>query len=419
MKNLGKIIILLTLFLSSLQATVTAKIVPVDVFEGDSTRYELTITGSNVTKPVLSDICGNDITATGSQTSITSINGEYKKSYTLSYEFTPRKSCTIAPIAVVIDGKTEYSNSVSVNVLPRTQDLSADFVLQLESSKKELYVGEPFSVKLQLKQKRGVDAVDSKFIAPEFKGFWIKSESKPQRTQDSRYVITTVVYKLAPQREGKLSIEPAELKIASRVGVNNWGTLIPQVRWRTYYSNRLEVNVKALPNNVKLIGDFTMNVSVDKREVNPNEAVNLTLKLLGSGNFEDVESFKPFVPDVNVFDEEIELLDNGLRQKIVFVGERDFTIPSFTLEYFDLKTKKIKTIKTEPIEIKVRGGVAKKKLEITRDTPHVEKSDTVKPEIQKSVISKINYLYVAVAFFIGLIIGLFIVNVKNMSGSSE
>ncbi|MDF1876434.1 BatD family protein [Sulfurimonas sp. SAG-AH-194-L11] len=416
MKNLGKILTLLILFLSSLSAGVTASVSPNDVFVGDTTTYMLTITGSGVKKPVMSDICGNQITATGSQTSIQATNGEYKKSYTLSYQFTPKKSCTIAAVGVEIDGKIEYSNSVDVNVLPRTQDLSADFVLEFKSSVQELYVGEPFKLTLLLKQKRGIQVADSKFIAPEFKGFWIKSESQPQRTQDSKYMTTKVVYELAPQREGKLSIEAAELKVASRVASTDWMGGFAQVRWRTYYSNTLDISVKALPENVKIIGDFTIEADVDKREINPNEAVNLKIKITGVGNLEDIESFKPFISDVNIFDEKIQLTSNSLSQKIVFVSERDFTIPTFELKYFDINTKEVKTIKTEPIEIKVQGNMAKKELSITRGEAVVPK--TVE-EAKREVVEKNNYLYLSLAFILGLSIGIALMLLRGIKFSKK
>ncbi|MDQ7067081.1 MAG: BatD family protein [Sulfurimonas sp.] len=403
MKNLGKIVIILILFLSGLHASVTATITPKDVFAGDSVTYELSITGSDIKKPIISDICGNNVTATSSQTSIMAINGEYKKSYQLSYQFTPKKSCTVESVSVQIDGQTQHSNSVELTVLPRTQNKNADFILEFESSAKELYVGEPFSLTLLLKQKRGVQVVDSKFIAPEFKGFWIKSESEPQRTQDGEYVTTKLVYELAPQREGNLSIEAAELKVAHRVSASRFTMMSPQVRWRTYYSNEVSINVKGLPAGVSIIGDFSIRASVDKKEVNPNEAVNLKLEIVGKGNFEDIESFKPFIADVNVFDEKIKLSKNSLTQKIVFVSDRDFTIEPFKLKYFDLKTKKVKTIYTEPIEIKVKGHLAKKELSITRDeesSPQVSKVDKV------VLVEKNNTAYLSLAFLLGVVIGI-------------
>jgi len=401
MKNLGKIVLLLLLFTSTIFANVTAKVVPSEVHVGDSATYMLKIDGSNIKKPSLSDICGNDIVSTGSQTSIESINGSYKKTYTLSYEFVAKNSCTIAPTAVEVNGNIEHSNSVNITVKPRSQDLSADFVLSLKASKKELYVGEPFTLTLFLKQKNGAEAVDSKFVAPEFKGFWMKSESKPQRMQDGEYIVTKLTYKLAPQRAGELKIEPAELKIATRIGVNNWGTLIPQVRWRSYYSNSVNLNVKPLPNNAKIVGDFTIRATVESREVNANEPVNVVVTVSGEGNLEDIESFKPYVQGVNVFDEKIVIQGDTLTQKLVFVSDTNFTVPSFELVYFDTKTAQVKKIKTDPIAIEVHGATQQTPLKIMREQTTAPTQVNRAESTQATVA--FNPLY-AIAIFLGGIV---------------
>jgi len=402
MKNLGKIALFLLLLVGNSYAMVTASVEPQRLQAGDSATYMLTITGSDIKKPLLSDICGNTITATGSQTSIQSINGDYKKSYTLTYEFTPTKSCTIEPVAVSINSKKEMSNSVNVIVKPRTQDVNADFTLTYSASKTNLFVGEPFTLTLLLKQKLGAQAVDSKFIAPDFKGFWMKSQSKPQRSNENGDTITKIVYKLAPQRAGKLDIEAAKLQIARRVSNNNWGSLIPQVKWRTYYSNTLTIDAKALPNNAKIIGHFTIAALADKTQTNPNAPVNVVVKVVGDGDLEDIESFKPYVKDVNVFDEKIAIQNNTLSQKLVFVGENNFTIPSFELAYFDTKTKSVRKIKTDPIPIQVNGGVAKSEVKIQRDESAPVKETQ---SSSKNVPIHNNYLLVAVAFIVGIAVG--------------
>ena len=410
MKNLGKIVLLLLLLSSASLARVTAEVSPGVVYEGESARYILTIEGGKVQKPTLSDICGNDITSTGSQTSISSINGSYTKSYTLTYEFTPTKSCTIPAVEVNVDGTLEKSNSVKLRIKKMQRDPNADFTLTYRADKKELYVGEPFTLTLLLKQRKDAQAVDSKFIASQFKGFWKKSESKPQRSEDAEFITTKLVYKLAPQRAGDLTLDAAKLQIAKRSGQNNWGTLIPQVRWRTYLSNTIKIHAKILPDNAKLIGDFTISTQVQRTKVNPNEAVNVTVAVQGNGNLEDIESFKPYVDGVNVFDEKIKIQGSRLKQKLVFVSDKDFTIPAFKLTYFDTKTAQLKTVTTNPIEIKV-SGVPKTTapLKVTRGTNTKVQVQTPSKEV---VVEKTNYLYIAFAFFLGLLIGIALMIMK-------
>ena len=417
MKNLGRIVLFLLSLTTLTFADVTARVMPDIVYAGDMATYSLSISGENIQKPVLNDICGNDIVSTGSSTSIVMVNGDYKKSYTLTYNFVPQKSCVIEPVSVVINSQTEHSNAVALKVKPVAQDLSADFLLTLESSQKSLYVGEPFEVTFTLKQKRDAQVVDSKFVAPDFKGFWMKSQSKPVTINDGAYIVTKLTYRLAAQREGNATIKPAQIKIATRArGANGWGSFMQQVRWKTYYSNALDIEAKALPAGVKLIGDFHISAVPQKLEINANEALNVTLKVEGEGNLEDIESFKPYVENVNVFDEKIEIHGDTLTQKLAFVSDADFTIPSFQLKYFSTKTGKVESIETQEIAIKVHGSGAKSKLEIQRgDEKVVPKQQSKHIQLVRSV----DKVWLLVAFLIGLVTGVILMLLRALFGEKS
>ncbi len=406
MKNLGKIIIIFSLLTTAIYASVVAKVYPKSVVKGEVATYTLTITGGEVNKPVISTICDNNVLGTSSQTSIQMINNDYKKSYVLSYQFMPQKSCVIKPVSVEIDGKTKKSNSVKVAVKPAVQDKNAAFVLDLTPSKKELYVGEPFNLQLVLKQRKDAEAVDSKFIAPDFKGFWIKGESKPVRSEKGDFIITKAMYRLAPQREGNLTIQSAQLKIATRISSRDiWGSFMPQVKWKSYFSNEVKLYVKPLPNNAKIVGNFTIDVTADKLQINSNEAVNVTVKVVGDGNLEDIKSFKPYISGVNVFDEKIHIKGNTLTQKLAFVADKDFTIPSFSLAFYNLKTKRVETISTQPIHIKVNGSAKTTHLKIQRDTSIKAPEEVLHVKAESEVFNK---LWVIVSFVVGLVVGIFI-----------
>lgn len=405
MKNLGKkIIIIFSLLATTIYASVVAKVYPKNIVSGEVATYTLAITGGEVHKPVITTICGSNVLGTSSQTSIQMINNDYKKSYVLSYQFIPKKSCLIVPVNVEIDGKMEQSNSVKVTVKPAVQDKNANFVVNLIPSKTKLFVGEPFNLQLVLKQKKDAEAIDSKFIAPDFKGFWVKGESQATRSEEGDFIVTKATYRLAPQREGNWTIQPAQLKIASRISSRDvWGSFMPQVKWKSYFSNEVHIKAKLLPNNAKIVGNFTINATVDKLEINPNEAVNVTVKVVGDGNLEDIKSFKPYIPDVNVFDEKINIKGNTLTQKLAFVSDTDFTIAPFSLAFYNLKTKRVEKISTQPIRIKVNGAVKKTELKIQRD-------DSVKiPSLhvtqKREVLSQI---WIVTVFIAGLLIGVLI-----------
>ena len=400
MKNLGKIILILFLIPHTLFGAVNASVDSHTVVLGDTVTLSLDVSGSDVQRPNIQRICDSDVTSSGSQTNIQMINGSYQKTYTLTYQFMPTKSCKIEPIELTIDGAAEKTQQIEITVKPADTSRDAEFMLSLHSDKKDVFVGEPFDITLLFKQKNGAGAVDSSFVPPSLKGFWVKNESKPNRYQDGDYTVTKVTYKVAAQRTGKLSVGKAQMKIAKRVNNRDmWGSFMPQVKWRSYFSNELEFDVKPLPGGVDLAGTFSINAKADKKEINANEAVNVTVEVEGNGNLEDIKSFKPYIDGVNVFDEKIVINGSKLTQKLAFVGDSDFVIPSFTLKSYDPKTKEIKSVSTKEIKIKVKNAKPKANLTIKRD----EGSDLAKVKATKTEFST---YWSVLGFFIGLVFGI-------------
>ncbi|WP_304546514.1 BatD family protein [Sulfurimonas microaerophilic] len=418
MKSLGKISILFLFLVSSLYGGVSASISPKVVTLGDMVTYSLKVDASDAVQPSIYQLCGHNIISSGSRTNIEMIGTDYKKTYTYVYQFIAQKSCTIDPVEVELDGKVVKSNSVKLEVKKQSAQAGRDFLLEYDVSKTDPYVGESITLTLLLKQKQSASVVDSKFLPSDFKGLWKKSESKPSRSEDGEYVLTKVEYVLTPQREGNVTISAAQLRVASRVNSQGWSpTFMPQVQWKSYFSNEITLDVKPLPHDAKLIGDFTIATSVDKISVNPNEAVNVVVKVQGSGNLEDIESFKPHIDGVNVFDEKSELNGNSLTQKLVFVGDHDFTIKPFEVTFFDTKTKQLKTIQTRPIDIKVHGSTQK-----TQQPLNIKKEQEVEEKpfaTQSEVTAKTDYLSVLLAFIFGILIGIVVMLLKGRKFSKN
>ncbi len=410
MKNLGKIFLVLLLLPNAIYANVVASVDYSSVSVGETVTYSLKINGNDVDRPHIEKICDSNVISTSSQTNIEMINGEYKRSKILSYQFMPQKSCEIESMDIVVDGNPQKTNALKVEVKPASQDVNADFLLTLQSDKKELYVGEPFELTLLVKQKHSSAVVDSKFIAPKLQGFWVKNESQPQRYDDGEFTVTKVVYKISSQRAGTLKIEPAQIAIATRVNSRDmWGSFSPQVKWKSYFSNELSVTTKPIPNGATLIGDFSIKASVDKQEINPNEAVNVSVEVIGEGNLEDIQSFKPYINNVSVFDEKPVVNGIKLQQKIALVGDDSFTIPSFKLQYFNTKTAKIEEIRTKEIQIKVNGAKPAHELKIKRDE---EVSVAVKTPPVVMVENRLTLLYGFIIFIVGLTLGIILMLLK-------
>ncbi|MDD3451402.1 BatD family protein [Sulfurimonas sp.] len=404
-----KILLIFFITTQMLFAGVSASVDMQSVEEGEMVTYSLQIAGESVKRPEIATICDSDVLSTSSQTNMQIINGSVSKNYTLNYKFAPQKSCKIESFEIEIDGKKERTKEIEISVKAPSQTKDANFMLLLHSDKKELYVSEAFELTLLFKQKDGSNAIDSKFTPPAMDGFWVREESKPQKYQEDGYTVTKVVYTLLAQRVGMQKIGRAKIQIASRdTKIDGWGGWIPTIKWKNHFSNELDLSVKPLPSGVSLVGDFTITLSLDKAEVNANEALDATVSVSGSGNLEDIKSFKPNIPNVAVFDEKIVIDGKKLSQKLTFVAESDFMIPPLKLTYFDINSKEIKTITTNEIAIKVKNQ--KPKEELTIKKPEEFHEETLAPAPQ----DKSDAVMLFFVFFTGLVVGAALMMFKKL-----
>jgi len=405
MKILGKVLLLIIFLHVSLNATMSAHVDSTAVTLGDSVNFELRLVGKDIEKPRLSKLCGEKITSTSQMQSSQYINGSFTSQTTYSYMFTPTKSCVIKAISLTIDGKVEQSEAIKIKVSKMKITKDSDFILELKNTKADVYVGEPFQVELFFKQKRNASGVDSKFQPPNFQGFWVKKESEGRKFYEGDYVVTKLTYIIAAQKSGALSISPANMKIATRTNSrDNWGQWLPSLKWRSYFSNELVVNVKPLPANTTLVGQFKIEMALDKKVVEANEPLNITFKIKGIGNFEDIESLKPDIAGVSIYAEDPkanEFFDKGnyvgeFSQKMAIVADRNYTIPSVELKFFNTITGQIEVITSSPIPIEVKGT----SLVQESKRLHVERANTqVEPKVK--IVQKGIDTLSAVAIFIG------------------
>ena len=281
-----------------------------------------------------------------------------------------------------------------------------DYSLKLQSTKKEVYVGEPFEVTLLFKQRRDAEPVDSEFTSPKFSGFWIKDESKPKKIEEGEYDITKINYTLAAQRLGHLKVSSANIRIATRVHTqNSEGVSVPEVQNKTYFSNELNIEAKALADGVDLVGDFSIITRVEKSEVNAKEPFPLIIEILGNGNIEDISLATPSISGVNIVNGEAVINGNTLTQKVTFISESDFVIPPYVLRYFDVNTQEINITTTKEIKVKVKN--AKLSEELVIKEMHKEKLPD--NSVTQNFLSNI---WILIAYIVGLLSGILLMIYK-------
>ncbi len=417
MQSLGKIVIALLLMSMQLFGAVMASVDSVKVVRGETMTLTLEIIGEKFQKPLFRTICGEEVTSSSQGESIRSEKGTFTKSTVMTYDFSLMKDCVIEPVKIVVDGKEEFTEAIDIRVIAMEVTKDSPFILSMETAKQSVYVGEPFKVVVNFKQRHDSDSVDSTFLPPKSQDIWIKEELKGRRFEEGEYSVSRLSFIMAAQKSGMLEISPAQIKIATRSRSRDaLGQWLPALKWRSYFSEALDLQVLPLPPGADLVGTFTIDAKADRARLDTNEAINVTLKISGSGNFEDIDSQKPSVDGVMVYAEEGTIkgyVEDGLysgswTQKFAFVADGSFTIPSFTLEYFDPVLRELRTISTEPMPITIGGDQSKVDAPLKIERPEVDNDQYDSDEKEeKSTYSQIDKTsYIAIGAIIGFMVAI-------------
>lgn len=375
---IGKLFLIILLINSNLLANVKAEVNNKYIDQGEAVLFTITAKGEQVSFPDITNISNFQITNSSRGTSTQIYNGERETEHTIIYQLIPNKSFTIPSYKINIDGNEFSTKSIDVIVkLPEISKEGDDFIITLESNKKEAYIGETIEFKAIFKRKINVNYDKIELISPKFEGFWKKGEEEGRHYQDNGYDIQSYSFLYSPQKSGEIEIPNISARLATVENSNNYSIYRSQkVTWKRVFSNKLNIKVKELPNDVKLYGEFYIKSEIDKQETEANKPVNLNITIVGTGNIEDIEKFKVNIKNTNSFSDEPMIkgeIKNKeyigvFKQKIAFVSDIDFVIPSLKIKFLNQKTKKIDTIQTDSLKIKVKGSKERKIIKNTLET---------------------------------------------------
>jgi len=411
--NPGKIIVSLMVFFMPilLNAVVVLK-APDTFYQGDSVSFKIIAAGSDIEMPVIKSIEGNTVSNAGSSQNTRIVNGERSFQLEQTYSLLSNGDIHIPSFDILVDNTIEKTQAKIIKMLKVEKTKSDLYDLSITVDNKNVYVGEAIEFTLKFKYKKDLDIVGLNYNKPKFESFWVK-ELTPQKKQDSytEYVEQEVKYLLFPQKSGKITINPLKISI-STVKENSSRAYYFSAPTTTtaVYSNKLELDVKELPQNINLIGKFDIQSTIDKNVINQGEAVSFKLFINGRGNIDDLEELKLDIPNTTIYDNPSKK-EYDIRNKLYggqysktysIVGKNSFTIPSIEIKYFDKSSETIKTIKTKEHNITVNEKVVhESKLEVA--APVVKEVISKKEE---SVVVKITNDEKLIYFMGGLIFGL-------------
>ncbi len=410
-----KIICILVFIISlanvSLAQKLTAQSSKSKVAVGESFQisFSLNSSGSNFKAPALNDF---DVYSGPNQsTSMSYVNGSMSQSITLSYIIAAKKEgkITIGPASVNVNGATIQSNSFTIEVVkgaanaqsqannnqaaqnpssPTTENLSDNLFVKTIVSKTKAYLGEQITVTHKVYtryQLRGFQ--DIKF--PDYTGFWSQDVPNNPQIQVTNENIDGVNYQvgelkrtyLFAQRSGKLEIEPMNIECIVRKQSNKrprdvfeqfFGGGYEDVTYAVK-SKAIPIDIAALPETNKpdgfmgAVGNYSFKAQISKDKIKANDAINLTITLIGKGNIKLVDPLKiNFPEDFETYDPKTkENITSGAAgvsgsktfdYLIIPRHEGDYKIDQINFSYFDPEKKQYITLPSPEFTIHVDKG---------------------------------------------------------------
>ncbi|MBW2708457.1 MAG: protein BatD [Deltaproteobacteria bacterium] len=410
-----KKIVCLLLFLSALALTVSPVKAEVsvtlhldrrDATLSDSIQLQVRVSGTRRSDapPVIEGLEPFHVTEGGNASRVQIINGQYHSGVDYTYYLQPKKKGVfqVGPASVTVDGQTAKSNVAPLNVMsggdaPGSEKEPVFLTAALESQTAYVEQQVPYTLKLHLR----ANVSDISLDLPETHELTFRQLEKPKEYQavyhGVSYRILEVSYGVTPLKPGRFRIPPARMGLTVyRARKRTARGLFDDPFFRgalragrplSVSSEPLALEVLPFPEKAKpeffsgLVGRFTIEGSLSGSEVHVGDSVTLTVRLSGKGNVSRLPDLEmPSLDHLKTYADEpafqtsagADGLAGSKTMKWALVPDREgrYTIPPFTISYFDPKAETYRTQKTKPLTLKVLPG----KTQTLVTTPQTEKS---------------------------------------------
>jgi len=381
----------------SVEATIDSATIGAD----DVVRYSVTARDSTlgrVEEPKLPDLHGFQILSRSHHTGYEFISGTTSVSISYHYTLAPPGTgdYVFEPAVVRHEGREYRTNKVRIVVVPGSRKLpkprspsvwdpfgdrrrprreKAEVLTDI--SHETVFVGE--TIVLTYRLRTTMRLVEAQMVtAPEFPGFLAHESSVTGRGRRVGEVEGVPLYEhilgryvLIPLEAGEKGVPAQRYQLKFRVPDDGWGLSLfnhSEQVLRTAEAKVVAVRplpAEGMPNDYAgAVGRFSLESSVSGNRGQVGEAMNLRLKLTGTGNFPQlgppdltvVEGFKFYEPKTET---EVAVTTQGLSGDKVWeyvilpeeAGAR--TIPPIRFPYFDPKARAFRTARTRSLALEV------------------------------------------------------------------
>lgn len=379
---------------------------------GQYERFRVYFTFENVNANNVKNFRGPDfkgfqiLSGPNQSTSMQIINGAVSGSVSYNYilQASDIGEYTIGAASADYDGKNYRTDPVKIKVVKGTgtpsqpdnnggvsqEELAKNVFIIATADKQNVIQGEQITVTYKLYVKTNINSPQINKL-PTYKGFWSEDI---ETTQNIRFDVemyrgeryhSAVIKKVAlfPTQSGELTVTPFELNVPVIIRKKrNGGSVFDEFFNDSFFgrseaidyvakSNSIKINVQSLPANAPVsfkgaVGIYTFNASLDKRDVEQNESINLLVNINGTGNIKLLDvpqleipaGFESYDPKTSENISRAGKISGTKKVEYLLVprvaGEK--TIPALEFTYFDINKRKYVTLSSQPFNINVRKG---------------------------------------------------------------
>ena len=409
---------ILLLFVMVCVLTVNAQVIsvsaPSKVSAGENFRLSFTINTDDVDDFRAGSIpSGLEVIAgpyTSQQSSYQIVNGHTSRSSSITFTYTlyadKPGTYTVSGAKARVGGKTIASHHVIIKVgagsrhgngapqmhedaeprMSSSGKISAnDLFVKVSASKRRVCEQEPVLLTYKVYTLVDLTSLDGKM--PDLKGFHTQEVPLPQqksfhleKVNGKNYrCVTWSQYVMFPQMTGKLSIPSITFKgivVQRNNSVDpfeaffNGGSGYVEVK-RNIVAPGIDIQVDPLPKRpVDFsggVGHFTISAQLNHKTVKEGEPLTLRVVVGGIGNLKLIKQpVVDFPKDFDRYDPKVsdktKLTANGIEGNMIYDylvvprNRGDYTVPAVSLTYYDTSTNSYKTIKTQPLQVKIEKG---------------------------------------------------------------
>ena len=307
---------------------------------------------------------------------------------------------TIPSVSVSVNGKSYSTRPIAVKVQKggkRANETSSEIgFAEIDVEKKTAYVGEVVPVEVRLYIRAGVRPEIANTIEIAGDGFTVQKAPEPLQQSEMRnsleYHVFTYRTVMTPTKAGKLSVGPSSVPFVAQLPqpaqqrqrrsfggmvfddfFDSLGGGFGERRRYDAKAPAIELDVKPLPSEGRpksysgAVGQFQFKAEGSPTRLKVGDPVTMRLTVSGTGNFDRVTA--PAMDDTKGWQgydasEKFEPVD-----AMKTTGTKTFEVPivpdgpyrqtpTFTFAFFDPKTEKYVTRRSEPQALTIEGAAA-------------------------------------------------------------